>query len=293
VAEHATLSQDAVEVVRNMKDEGANHMTTMGSLALCRSLLRAGLVDRFRVVVFPVITASTGSDPISWLPPSGELSPRSSRGRAVLRSEARTQTSSNGGAACQVVFTSFQGFPSDRPVASRLQLPAAARRPVIAKDRPRAASVGREVHLIKLSGGCPAHDDELEPLIQRSIEELRIEEESNVDPALVDGVGVHDLVRPVREAAVHVDREAIDDELVLDLANPHEVRAEPTVHLSDDRGELVDLPVTKRRCPPEDRGAEDPSKLLGPPRRVLLVEQVLDVPPGNVVGRRHGVLEVR
>jgi dihydrofolate reductase len=64
VAEHATLSQDAVEVVRNMKDEGANHMTTMGSLALCRSLLRAGLVDRFRVVVFPVITASTGSDPI-------------------------------------------------------------------------------------------------------------------------------------------------------------------------------------------------------------------------------------
>ena len=39
-------------------------MTTMGSLTLCRSLPKAGLVDRFRVVVFPVITASTGSDRI-------------------------------------------------------------------------------------------------------------------------------------------------------------------------------------------------------------------------------------
>jgi dihydrofolate reductase len=58
------VSQDAVEVVRDMKDEGANDMTTMGSLALCRSLLKAGLVDRFRVVVFPVITGSTGSDRI-------------------------------------------------------------------------------------------------------------------------------------------------------------------------------------------------------------------------------------
>ena len=31
-------------------------MRTLGSLSLCRSLLEAGLVDRFRVVVFPVIT---------------------------------------------------------------------------------------------------------------------------------------------------------------------------------------------------------------------------------------------
>jgi dihydrofolate reductase len=58
------VSQDAVEIVRNMKEEGADNMITMGSLALCRSLLKAGLVDRFRVVVFPVITGSTGSDRI-------------------------------------------------------------------------------------------------------------------------------------------------------------------------------------------------------------------------------------
>ncbi len=43
-----------------MKETGTESMRTIGSLMLCRSLLRAGLVDRFRVVVFPVITGSTG-----------------------------------------------------------------------------------------------------------------------------------------------------------------------------------------------------------------------------------------
>ena len=47
-----------------MKDNGAKSMRTIGSLTLCRSLLSAGLVDRFRVVVFPVITGSTGHDRI-------------------------------------------------------------------------------------------------------------------------------------------------------------------------------------------------------------------------------------
>jgi riboflavin biosynthesis pyrimidine reductase len=47
-----------------MKDQVAKSMRTLGSLTLCRSLLKAGLVDRFRVVVFPVITGSTGQDRI-------------------------------------------------------------------------------------------------------------------------------------------------------------------------------------------------------------------------------------
>jgi len=58
------ISGDAVEAVRAMKREGNGPMSTIGSLSLCRSLLKAGLVDRFRVVVFPVITGSTGSDRI-------------------------------------------------------------------------------------------------------------------------------------------------------------------------------------------------------------------------------------
>jgi dihydrofolate reductase len=58
------VTQDPVAAVREMKDQGARSLRTLGSLTLCRSLLRAGLVDRFRVVVFPVITGSSGRDRI-------------------------------------------------------------------------------------------------------------------------------------------------------------------------------------------------------------------------------------
>ena len=58
------IGQDPVEAVRELKDKGTTSMRTIGSLTLCRSLLNAGLVDRFRVVVFPVITGSTGKDRI-------------------------------------------------------------------------------------------------------------------------------------------------------------------------------------------------------------------------------------
>jgi riboflavin biosynthesis pyrimidine reductase len=55
---------DAVEHVRAMKAEGTGLLSTLGSLSLSRSLLRAGLVDRFRVVMFPVITGATGAERI-------------------------------------------------------------------------------------------------------------------------------------------------------------------------------------------------------------------------------------
>jgi dihydrofolate reductase len=62
---NATLVRgDAVEVVREMKSDGPGLMSTLGSLSLCRSLLQAGLVDRFRVVMFPVITGATGAERI-------------------------------------------------------------------------------------------------------------------------------------------------------------------------------------------------------------------------------------
>ena len=47
-----------------MKRRDSRPLRTVGSLTLCRSLLAAGLVDRFRVVVFPVITGATGKDRI-------------------------------------------------------------------------------------------------------------------------------------------------------------------------------------------------------------------------------------
>lgn len=58
------VAGDAVEAVHDMKAAESKGMHTIGSLTLCRSLLNAGLVDRFRVVLFPVITGSTGRERI-------------------------------------------------------------------------------------------------------------------------------------------------------------------------------------------------------------------------------------
>ncbi len=58
------VNDDAVETVRSMKESGTVSMRTIGSLSLCRSLLRAGLVDRLRLVVFPVITGASGRERI-------------------------------------------------------------------------------------------------------------------------------------------------------------------------------------------------------------------------------------
>jgi dihydrofolate reductase len=58
------VARDAVEAVREMKETNSTSMRTIGSLSLSPSLLMAGLVDRFRVVVFPVITGSTGRERI-------------------------------------------------------------------------------------------------------------------------------------------------------------------------------------------------------------------------------------
>jgi dihydrofolate reductase len=57
-------NEDPVEAVRSLKAESPRGLRTIGSLTLCRSLLKAGLVDRFRVVVFPVITGTTGRERI-------------------------------------------------------------------------------------------------------------------------------------------------------------------------------------------------------------------------------------
>ncbi|SDW57422.1 Dihydrofolate reductase [Arthrobacter sp. cf158] len=58
------ISGDAVEAVRELKRSRAGTFSTLGSLSLCRSLLKAGLVDRYRLVVFPVITGKTGRERI-------------------------------------------------------------------------------------------------------------------------------------------------------------------------------------------------------------------------------------
>jgi dihydrofolate reductase len=63
-ANSTLVRDDATEAVRAMKKDGSGLLSTIGSLSLCRSLLRAGFVDRFRVVMFPVITGATGDERI-------------------------------------------------------------------------------------------------------------------------------------------------------------------------------------------------------------------------------------
>ncbi len=55
---------DAVEAVRALKENSSGLLSTIGSVSLCRSLLTAGLIDRFRVGIFPVITGATGEERI-------------------------------------------------------------------------------------------------------------------------------------------------------------------------------------------------------------------------------------
>ena len=62
---NTTLVRDeAIAAVRAMKAGAPGLLRTIGSISLCRSLLRAGVVDRFRVVMFPVITGASGSERI-------------------------------------------------------------------------------------------------------------------------------------------------------------------------------------------------------------------------------------
>jgi dihydrofolate reductase len=55
---------DAVDVVRQLKEESDVPLRSHGSLSLNWALMAAGLVDRIQVTIFPVITGRTGTDPI-------------------------------------------------------------------------------------------------------------------------------------------------------------------------------------------------------------------------------------
>ncbi|MFI5730163.1 dihydrofolate reductase family protein [Kribbella sp. NPDC051587] len=57
-------SEDGVAAVRRLKEESDVPLRSHGSLALNKSLLAAGLVDRVQVTVFPVIAGQTGLCPV-------------------------------------------------------------------------------------------------------------------------------------------------------------------------------------------------------------------------------------
>ncbi len=55
---------DGVDIVARLKEESDVPLRSHGSLSLNWALMSAGLVDRLQVTVFPVITGTTGDDPI-------------------------------------------------------------------------------------------------------------------------------------------------------------------------------------------------------------------------------------
>jgi dihydrofolate reductase len=58
------LSGDAVDIVARLKEESEVPLRSHGSLSMNWALMAAGLVDRVQVTLFPVITGTTGTDPI-------------------------------------------------------------------------------------------------------------------------------------------------------------------------------------------------------------------------------------
>lgn len=58
------VSTDAIEAVRELKRTATAPLATTGSIRLSHSLMKAGLVDRFRIILFPVITGRTGLERI-------------------------------------------------------------------------------------------------------------------------------------------------------------------------------------------------------------------------------------
>lgn len=66
------VAEDAESWVAAAKNRPGEPLRVVGSLSLGRSLLRAGLVDRYRLVVFPQILGATGAEsPYVGLPDLG------------------------------------------------------------------------------------------------------------------------------------------------------------------------------------------------------------------------------
>jgi dihydrofolate reductase len=59
------VTGDAVETLPALKRDSEVPLRTMGSVSLVRNLIDAGLVDRLRLMVFPLTCGSAGSEHIS------------------------------------------------------------------------------------------------------------------------------------------------------------------------------------------------------------------------------------
>jgi dihydrofolate reductase len=62
-ANSRVLRGDAAEELRRVKDESDIPLRAMGSLSLVKSLLQAGVLDRLRFMVFPLVAGARGREP--------------------------------------------------------------------------------------------------------------------------------------------------------------------------------------------------------------------------------------
>jgi dihydrofolate reductase len=58
------VAEDALDAIPRLKEESPVPLRSHGSIAMNRALLAAGLVDRLDLMVFPVVTGASGTDPI-------------------------------------------------------------------------------------------------------------------------------------------------------------------------------------------------------------------------------------
>jgi dihydrofolate reductase len=58
------VGPDVLAAVAELRRSSADPVRTIGSLTLARGLIRAGLVDRLRLVVFPQVLGASGREPI-------------------------------------------------------------------------------------------------------------------------------------------------------------------------------------------------------------------------------------
>lgn len=54
--------EDLLDEIRRLKSDGDVPLRTMGSLSLARQLMTAGLVDRLRLMMFPLIAGESGRE---------------------------------------------------------------------------------------------------------------------------------------------------------------------------------------------------------------------------------------
>ena len=58
------LSGVLADEIRALKQQPGDPLRTIGSVSLVKSLMQQGLVDRLRLMVFPLVLGSAGREPI-------------------------------------------------------------------------------------------------------------------------------------------------------------------------------------------------------------------------------------